>query len=154
MKRVLFIILYGLALMRCANNESYDINQFSDNKNIQTLNGTWKVISFEDHALKKVELPNQENLRGFKIEITFNDTTTPHGIYGINTTNTISGEFEYIQTRKFKVMNLSTTDVGEPDWGKKFTTAILSKNIEFIISSKRLRVYYDQRINSMTLERK
>jgi hypothetical protein len=153
MTRILFTIIAGLALMQCVNNDSYDINQFVDNRSIQTLNGTWKIISFDDHALKKVELPNQDNLRGLEIKITFNDTTKPLSIYGINTTNTINGEFEYIQTRKFKIMNLSTTDVGEPDWGKKFTIAILSKDIEFIISGKRLRVYYNQRVNSMTLEK-
>jgi hypothetical protein len=153
MTRILLTIISGLALMQCANNDSYDINQFVDNKSIQTLNGTWKVISFEDHALKSIELPNQENLRGTEIKITFNDTKTPHEINGLNTTNSISGEFDYTPTRKFKIKRLGTTFVAEPAWGTKFSKAIFSNDIEFIINNKRLRVYYNQRVNSMTLEK-
>lgn len=134
----------------CSENDFSDVNGFEDDFQIQTLNGTWKVISFEDFALESIEFPNQTNSTGLDVVVTFNDLTTPPNLSGRNTTNTIQGNFEYINSRQLKVFTLASTRVAQPEWGNKFSDAMLNESFQFIISESRLRFYYNDRKNSIT----
>src|SRR5688572_19052841 len=59
------------------------------------LNGKWKVVKFIDHQNNTVITPTPENSQGLDIIITFNDLELPHRFEGHNTSNVISGTFEY-----------------------------------------------------------
>ncbi|MFZ6014428.1 MAG: hypothetical protein ACOYXT_29080 [Bacteroidota bacterium] len=133
------------------SNESFDINSFKDDHSITTLNGTWKVISFENYADNRREFKNEENSRGLDITINFNDTKDPNELSGTNTTNTVLGEFEYTGTRKFKITNYGTTEIAQPVWADKFNHAILSGEVDFKINRIGLRIYYDNKTKSVTL---
>jgi hypothetical protein len=153
MRALIIAAILCLVTSSCSENELNDGNSFIDNKTIQTVNGTWKLISFEDLMTDKVEFKSETNSWGRDIIITFDDTINPHNVSGINTTNSIKGEFEYISYRHINVQNLYTTKVGQPDWGNKFVDAILSGNLDFKISNDQLRVYYNNKMSSMTFDK-
>ncbi len=139
-----------IGLLSCSEDD-FDINSFRDDSSITTLNGTWKVLSFENFNDKKVEFKNQENSWGYDIIVTFDDTKNPNEFSGGNTTNSVFGEFDYVGSRQFKLHRLGTTYVGQPEWADKFSQAVLEGNVNFIINSARLRIYYDNRSKSVTL---
>ena len=132
----------------CSKNE-FDVNDFNDDSSITTLNGTWKVISFEDFKSNELEIKTSENSWDYDIIISFNDSINPHKIYGRITTNSVNGEFEYVGERKFLIDRMGTTFVGEPEWGEKFRNAI--SDGAFKINSERLRIYYNNKRKSVTL---
>lgn len=149
------IVILGLmipGLLTCAD-DSFDVNDFRDDSSIQTLNGEWKVISFEDLIQEQVEFKNEENSWGYDIIVTFDDTTNPHKLSGRNTTNSIFGEFDYLAAREFKLRNLGSTYVNQPEWADKFSKALLDDTARFRINSTRLRIYYDNKTKSVTLQR-
>ena len=145
------IIVFALFGLLSCSKEDVDINSFNDDSSITTLNGTWKVLSFEDYTDNSRELKTQENSRGLDIIINFDDTKDPNELSGKNTTNSVSGEFEYIGTRKFKVSNYFTTRVGQPVWADKFNQAILDGDVNFKINGTELQIYYDNETKSVTL---
>ena len=110
---IIGLVLFGQ--LSCSNEE-LDIKSFNDDSSITTLNGTWKVLSFESYTDNIREFKNQENSSGLDIIINFDDTKDPNELSGTNTTNTVFGEFEYIGTRKFKINNYGTTEVAQPVW--------------------------------------
>ena len=150
--RTLIIGLLTFGQISCSNDE-FDINSFADVSSITSLNGTWKVISFENYTANNRELKNQENSRGLNIIINFDDTKDPNELSGTNTTNTVFGEFEYIGTRGFKTTNYGTTEVTQPVWADKFNQAILDGEVEFKINKTGLRIYYNNNTKSVTLKR-
>ncbi len=146
-------VAVGLALIVqvSCSEEDFDINSFPDERSITTINGTWKVISFEDFHERHVELKTLENSWGTEITLTFDDTNDPHLFGGRVTTNGVSGEFSYVTTRKIKISNLLSTFINQPDWGNKFVDLILSGELDFMINKKRLRLFSNDRTNSVTL---
>lgn len=147
------LILIGfvlLGILGCSRDE-FDINDFRDDTSIQTIRGTWKVISFEDFRSDKVEFKTEENSWGYDIIVTFDDSVSPHEVWGRNTTNSINGEFEHVGDRQFQILRLGTTFVNQPEWGDKFSAAITDEHVRFKINSEHLRIYYDNNKKSLTL---
>jgi hypothetical protein len=144
------VLIIGLLAFSCS--DEFDANDFKGNSSIKSLNGTWKVISFEDFNQQTVETKTQENSWGTDIIVFFNDTLDPKIFGGTITTNSVAGEFEYINERKFKLLRYSTTFVGQPDWGNKFGRAVAGE-VVFKIDDDKLRFYYDNKTKSVTLIR-
>jgi hypothetical protein len=147
---IIGLVYFGL--LSCSN-DNFDINSFYDDSSITTIDGTWKVLSFENYTDNSREFRNQANSNGLDISIIFNDTKDPHELSGTNTTNTVFGEYEYIGTRKFKIINYGTTYVAQPVWADKFNHAILDGEVNFKINLTELRIYYDNETKSVTLTR-
>lgn len=147
--------LFGLLLLGLpsCSSDKLEINTFEDNATITTLNGTWKVLSFENYSSNTREFKTQENSRGYDIIIKFDDTKNPKELSGSNTTNTIFGKFDYSTTRKFKVTELGRTQVTQPRWADEFSKAILDNDISFKINLSGLRVYYENKAKSVTFTR-
>jgi hypothetical protein len=146
-------ILFGfflLGILGCSDNE-FDVRDFFDDSSIITINGTWKVVSFENFNSDKVEFKTKENSWGYDINIAFKDTVSPHEFWGRNTTNSINGKFEYIGDRQFRILVLRTTFINEPEWGHKFSSAITDGIVSFKINTEQLRIYYDNKRKSVTL---
>jgi|SRR5688572_6588834 len=148
--RAAIIGLLVLGQMSCSNDD-FDIYSFKDDTSITTLNGTWKVSSFEDLSTGNVEHKTQENSWDMDIIVTFDDTKNPKEISGTNISNSIRGEFDYVGQRELRVDNLLTTFVGQPNWADKFTEAILDGDLTFKINRSELRFYYDNKTKSVTL---
>ena len=147
---IIGILLIGQ--LGCSSDDSV-IEPFRDDSSIMTLNGTWKVVSFEDVVANTVEYKTPENSWNKDIIVTFNDNVSPNLLSGKVTTNTVEGEFEYIGHRQFKLNRYGTTFVAQPVWADKFGTAVLDPNVAYKINSKKLRLYYDNLTKSVTLTR-
>lgn len=149
------LIAVGLTLLGIlsCSEEEFDRNDFWDNSSITTLNGTWKVVSYEDFNTQKVEFRTEENSWGLDVIVTFNDTVDPHEFSGQITTNSVFGEFDYVGKRQFKLHRFGTTFVGQPEWGDKFGTAVLDGVVTFKINAGHLRIYYDGKSKSVTLKK-
>ncbi len=152
--RAITIILIA-ALFSCSDPDLDRLNALVKDRQVQGLNGTWKVISFKDKSNQQIELQTQENSWGYDIIITFDDANDPDKIFGKNTTNTVSGEFEYTSETTFKLNGLNSTKINQPPWGNKFSAAILNDNnaVDFEIDNNTLRIYYKNKLNIVTLEK-
>src|SRR6476620_9228501 len=139
--RTILISLLLIGLLSCSD-ETVDIKSFYDDASITTLNGTWKVVSFEDFTANTVEFQTHENSWDKDIVVTFNDAMSPKLISGDVTTNEVQGEFEYVGVRQFVLQNYRSTEVAQPKWADKFNTAVLDKSATFKINSDKLRIYY------------
>ena len=127
---------------------------FNDDPSISTLNGTWKVYSFENLTANTIEYKTQKNSGGQNIIVEFNDATNPHAISGIKTTNSFGGEFEYVASRQFKLKGVVSTLAGQPVWADEFDKLVgygLYKEVTFIINHEMLRIYYSYNSKSVTL---
>jgi hypothetical protein len=149
--RAILIALILMTQLSC-HDESSDIHYFADDPSITTLNGTWKVISFEDFTTNTVEYQTEENSWNKDIIVTFNDALIPKQLSGEVTTNSVQGEFEYVGPRQFKLNKYQSTYVGQPVWADKFGTAVTG-NVPFKINSNSLRIYCSANSKSVTLSK-
>ena len=124
---------------------------FTDNPALQSVAGTWKVISFEDHLADERTYKTEENSRGLDIILTFDDSVTPHTIKGGNTTNSIWGTFENQRPKAIQIEALGSTNVGQPEWGDLFSSVISQGVGKYEINELQLRIYYNDEKNSVTL---
>lgn len=145
-----FLIVIICIHVSCSSEEPA-IDAFYDDHSIQTLNGTWKVVSFEDFDTKKTEVKTFENSWDEDIVITFDDTKQPGLLAGKNISNMIQARFSYVGDRQLRVTDLVSTYANQPEWSDKFTEAILDNSATFRINVAQLRVYYRNQSKSMTL---
>ncbi|MBK9256537.1 MAG: hypothetical protein IPM42_13700 [Saprospiraceae bacterium] len=148
--RTLLIGLLIFGQLSCSNNDD-DIHSFKDKTSISSINGIWKVISYENYTTNTREFKNQENSTGLDIIITFDDSQEPHKFFGKNTTNSVFGEFEYLDTRVLKILNFGTTEIAQPEWGNKFNEVFMESELNFKINNNGLRIFYDNNTKSVTL---
>ena len=148
-------LILGLLFLGQSSCTYHDISliSYADDPSITSLNGTWKVVSFENYTNNSVEYKNQTNSWGYDIVITFDDTKTPKQFSGKNTTNDIFGGFEYVTQRQFLLLQFGTTEVGQPTWAYNFSHAMLNKGNRFIINWTKLRIFFDNDSKSVSLER-
>ncbi|MEQ8471750.1 MAG: hypothetical protein RIC35_11215 [Marinoscillum sp.] len=151
MKKLQLDLLILILITACS--EGMDLVVINDDASIQSINGTWKVLSFENFHNNTVTYPNEENSWNKEISITFDDSSSPHQYSGRNITNSIFGEFHYTDERGFEVERMGTTYVGQPELGNLFARALLDDNIRYEINSTHLRIYFDEQMQSVTLER-
>lgn len=149
-----FAFFAALLLLFSCEEDRLETSSFFDNTNLSSIAGTWKVVSFEDYKDNTVITKTTENsMNGADVLITFNDTDTPFRFWGVNTTNQISGTFAYSPAeRTLQVLSLDSTEINQPEWGDRFSEAI-HKVRSYKINEQQLRLYYNNRENSITLVR-
>lgn len=152
MKISSIIALILFANFGCSKEDSF-LTPVVDDPSIATANGTWKVISYEDHVAERTEIRTKENSWEKEILITFDDNVSPPSIIGVNTTNTFRGEFEYAGPRKFKIDKYVSTYVNEPKWGQMFTSAVVNGDFTFGVNAQKMRIYYAGGAKSITMEK-
>ncbi|NOS93773.1 MAG: hypothetical protein HOP30_17780 [Cyclobacteriaceae bacterium] len=150
--RITIISLILLVNLGCSD-EQLDVNSFVDDQSITTLNGQWKVFSFENYTNNIREFKTQTNSNGFDIIINFDESKSPKELFGRNTTNTMEGEFEYIGVRKIRISSYISTRVAQPAWADQFDGAISDGEVTFKINAANLRIYYSNNTKSVTLKR-
>ena len=151
MIRFCFVFVLTVFVISCSDD--LDTINVKDDASVKSLNGTWKVLSFEDYDNNEVTYPNEENLWGLSIEITFDDTNEPNEFNGRNASNLIFGKFQYIGKRSFNIESMGTTYVNQPELADLFTQALLDDNVRYEINSGYLRIFFDDETQSVTLER-
>ena len=150
--RNVLIILISLVVVIACDDESINPASFQDDLAIDNLSGTWKVVSYEDYSSNTIITKTDENSwNGADVIINLNDKTNPPQIWGVNTTNQISGTYQYDHvSRSIEIPGLVSTYVGQPEWGNLFTKGILQVKT-YKINDKQLRLYYNNSNNSITL---
>jgi hypothetical protein len=148
---VIILTLITLLHFSCSDLDA-DLEIFRDDPSIQSLIGTWKIISFEDYENDSIEYQNFENSWNSDFIITFDDSESPHRLTGRNTSNLVSADFEYIGKRQIKMKNFFTTYITQPRWAYQFIYA-LNDSPTFKINRYGLIFYYDNEKRSVTMER-
>jgi hypothetical protein len=123
-----------------------------DDASVTSLNGTWRVMAYQDYRQGGMITQTEENSWGRDVVITFDDTTDPFSISGQNTTNSVFGSFSYSSRRSILVPALGSTKVGQPEWGNLFTR-IMRDELTFRINSSRLRLHNESEELATFLEK-
>ncbi|AHM59048.1 hypothetical protein D770_03905 [Flammeovirgaceae bacterium 311] len=143
-----------LLLLLSCEEDRLETSTFYDNPTLNSIAGTWKVVSYEDYKDNTVITKTTENsMNGAEVIISFNDTGTPLQFWGVNTTNQISGTYEYSPAeRTIQIISLDSSEINQPEWGDRFSEAI-HKVRSYKVNEQQLRLYYNNRENSITLVR-
>lgn len=113
------------------------------------LEGTWKVIAYEDLRNKtRIVKDSANSWGGLDVVLTF----AGDRISGKNTTNDVSGTFSSAGPGKITIHAFGGTEINEPEWGRLFTRAVYQFNA-FTIRDRLLTFYYNNGQNTVTLER-
>ena len=150
--RCCILVLLSAFFFGCKEDDLIDL-KIQDDLSISTINGTWKVIAYKELDIKKVITKDSSNSWGFDVIITFDDTVNPLKITGRNTTNSIFGEFEYINDRSVRILTLGSTYVGQPEWGDKFIDLVSESDLIFEVNESQLRIVNNQKQRSALFER-
>ncbi|MEM8968679.1 MAG: hypothetical protein AAGE93_19845 [Bacteroidota bacterium] len=124
-----------------------------DDSSVTLLNGTWKVIAYEDFEQSKLITKTEENSWGKDVIIAFDDTTDTRSISGQNTTNSVGCTFEYTEQRSIQTSSLFSTYVNQPEWGNRFGRVISESDLQFTINTTRLKVYNESEQLSARFEK-
>jgi hypothetical protein len=147
------ITLLSLLMLMVAACKKDDVtpltNEFKDDPSITSIAGTWKVISYDDLVTNKQILKDSANSwGGLDIVLTFDSNQ----ITGKKTTNTAYGKFAYQAPREITIQEFGGTEINEPQWGRLFAEAVF-KFQEFEVNEQYLRLFYNGRKNSVTLQK-
>jgi len=120
------------------------------------LTGDWKVISFEDYAtstkITKTDDITWTQFNAGDNTISFIKSDLTSGVInGINVTNSFSGNYVIDLKGGIVISDGIWTMVNEPQWGRLFHSIVNAETYE--IRNGRLIIYYNQKKNSITLER-
>ncbi|MCO6461611.1 MAG: hypothetical protein J5I59_09420 [Saprospiraceae bacterium] len=143
MKKILFLSIFTPTLLVGCTGESFE----------NAINGSWKVISFMDLNTGIPEFKNSENSWNRDITIKFDAFSNPKSFRGINISNEILGKFEIIGNYRFKVSELFSTEVGQPEWADRFLNALVEHELTYQVNSNLLIFYYDNKSKAIYLKR-
>jgi hypothetical protein len=148
MKALVCLLIF--TLVNCSDNDdSFDM---IDDPAIEGIAGTWRVVSFEDHKSRIVLHKTDENSCNEDVIVVFDDLSSPPSYTGVNTTNGISGEYEYPGGRELQVLRMASTFAGQPQWGAWFGEALTNAE-SFKVNHRNLRIYYNSGMKSVTFVR-
>lgn len=141
-------VLFGIFLLIGGCEQNDGNASFEDDPSIQTINGKWVVVSYQDYTPKGpiIRKSDVESWNGMDVILTF----TGDSIFGRNTTNIVSGKFT-VSGRDFHILYFGGTKIGQPEWGNMFSDVVYTLET-FKISSNQLRLYYNENKNSVNLE--
>jgi len=141
-----------MVVVACSEDENFDF-KIQDDLSISTLNGTWRVVAYKELDTKKVIIKDSINSWGMDIIITFDDSINPAEVKGRNTTNSIFGKFIYINDRSFRILELGTTEVNQPEWANRFVDLVLESELVFEVNENQLLIINEQNQLSALLEK-
>ncbi|MGB3586022.1 MAG: hypothetical protein WBA23_05760 [Tunicatimonas sp.] len=147
------VALSLLVLLFSCDEDDFKSLEVRDDSSVKSLNGTWRVIAYEDYEQGELIAKTEENSRGMDVIVTFDDTTDPPSIEGSNTTNSIWGTFEYTGPRSFSVPGLASTLVGQPEWGNVFSAIFTEGELVFTVNPSSLKIHNSLQQLSVVLER-
>jgi len=93
----------GLIVLLLSCDDDFESLIIQDDASVSSLNGTWRVVAYEDYRQDAIITKTEENSWGRNVVITFDDTTAPFSISGQNTTNSVFGSFSYTGRRSIQV---------------------------------------------------
>ena len=152
-----FIASLTILTVICGCEKEKSIQAIADDKNITTIAGTWKVVSYDDLA-NNTQITKDTNNTWTKfnngdVTITFQDTQDTGLIDGITVTNGVSGNYILTNPRKISVVKFGGTFINQPDWADLFWEN-LPRSEEYSVNKTELRIFYNSNKNSITFEKK
>ena len=151
MRYFILMLLFSFFVV-CKEDDGIDFH-VQDDPSISTINGTWRVIAYNEFDTKKVIEKDSTNSWGLDVIITFDDSGDPAKVSGSVTTNRVMGSFKYINDRSFKTNGLASTFVAQPEWADRFVDLFSESDLRFEVNQKRLRIFNDQKQLSALLEK-
>lgn len=145
--KLFFLLFAPYLLSSCTKNENLIPSD---------LIGDWIVISFDDNvALTKVYKTSNNTWPDFNNgdnTVSFSKSSSTDGnISGISVTNTFTAKYEISAGNKIILKDGIWTLINEPEWGRLFHS--ISSAETFEVSRDNLVIFYNQKKNSITLER-
>jgi len=152
-----FIAFLTILTVICGCEKEKSIKAIADDKNITTIAGTWKVVSYDD-LVNNTQITKDTNntwprFHNGDVIVTFQDTLDTGLIDGITVVNEVSGNYILSNPRKISVVNFMGTLINQPDWADLFWEN-LPKSEEYSVNKTQLRIFYNSNKNSITFEKK
>jgi uncharacterized protein YbcV (DUF1398 family) len=121
--------------------------------NNQSIKGTWKVASFDNHLTGEIITQTEENAFYIgqirDITLHFNEDTLPFQINGMNTTNEVSTKYTYLDNNEIIHKTFFTTEAGQPLWGDYFSAAANAGLNVYELDGSTLRIYHSYSTKSV-----
>lgn len=153
---VRFIAALTILIVICGCEKEKTIQNIIDDKNITTIAGTWKVISYDDLAdntqITKDANNTWTDFNNGDVIITFQDTQDTGLIDGRTVTNGVTGNYILSNPRKISVVNFMGTLINQPVWANLFWDNF-PKAEEYSVNNTQLRIFYNSNKNSITFEK-
>jgi hypothetical protein len=139
-----------LLIMSCEKDKNEKPAVFTSD-----ISGNWKVISFDDYETSTKTIKTIDNTweccKGDNTS-SFTLSNSASGIVeGYNVTNSFHGNFAIDQRGRIFIYDLIWTMKGEPEWGYMFHSIEAAETYE--VKNDKLIIYYNQKRNSITLQR-
>jgi hypothetical protein len=145
-KILLFTVSILITIVSC-DKEKVN-NDFQDDETIQTINGKWKVVSYEDYEKSSITVKNDvDSWNGMDVILTF----ASDSLYGYCTTNYMTGKYS-LSGRNIHIIHYGGTKIGQPEWGNMFLKVVYDLE-SFEVNQHQLRLYYDDSEKSVTFSR-
>ncbi len=143
-------VIFGILLLFASCEKENVSRSFEDDPSIATLSGKWVVVSYQDYTYKNPTIwkDDVDSWNGMDVILTF----TTDSLYGRNTTNSVSGNFT-VSGRNIHIIRYGGTKLGQPEWGNMFSDVVYRFQ-RFEINRYQLRLYYNDKKNSVNLEPK
>ncbi len=152
-----FIATLTILTVICGCAKEKSIQTINDDKNITTIAGTWKVVSYDDLTnntqITKDTSNTWTNFNNGDVTITFQDTLATGLIHGQTVTNGVSGNYILSNPRKIMIENFMGTEINQPVWANLFSENF-PKSEEYSVNNTQLRIFYNSNMNSITFEKK
>ena len=116
-------------------------------KDATSLNGIWKLMSYEDFASGKIETEAADVKRS--VVITFQDDGKDGTMKGHTVSNRVTGDYRIPEPGKLDVLSFGGTKVGERGLGKRFWKAISAAS-SFAFEGGDLVIYFNDDTEKMT----
>ena len=132
--KFIYLIIFSLLLIACTKEDS------NVNKSLETLNGSWKLLSYMDSD-NKIILSEPLDISS-PVIMSFKDNMDSGIIIGHTVKNGVRGNYKLMTGNKMTVPMFGGTKIGEPEWGSMFWDAIV-KSKSYFVDTKQLKIYYD-----------
>ena len=142
--RIVLIVIVAFCFTACDKDE-IDVNY--------DITGNWKVVSYKTSTvITKTEENTWSQFNNGDVTVSFTETDLTSGeISGIKVTNAFSGNYTIDNKGAITISNLFQTLINEPEWGRLFDSIRNAESYE--VRDNRLIIYYNQKKNSITLEK-
>ena len=147
-----WLLYLGLIALLLGCDDDFESLAIQDDASVLSLNGTWRLVAYEDYRQNEIITKTEENSWGRDVVITFDDTTDPFGINGQNTTNSVFCSFDYTERRSIRVPALGSTYVNQPEWGNLFNR-LMRDELTFQINTSYLKIYNEAQGLAALLEK-
>ncbi len=151
-----FIPILAILMAICGCEKEKTIPIIKDDKEITTIAGTWKVVSYDDfdHNIQITKSTSNTwlEINSGDVIITFMDTLSVGHFSGRTVTNGVGGTYTITAPRKINIVDFQGDFAGQPEWADIFWESLPKAEV-FSVNMTQLRIFYNTKRNSITFEK-